>query len=140
MEVVRLFTDQRGETSVETLDIPMDAMTPGARTSALLPALGVVFWQADETQTWDWHPAGSNQWMFVLSGCIEVEIQGGRELSFGPGDVFLACDTTGRGHISRCKGPSLAVRVPLSPELDLSVYRRSSTTRTSPDDAQSPHH
>jgi hypothetical protein len=52
----------------------------------------------------DWHVAPRRQYVINLSGQSEVEIGDGTKLLFGPGDIFLADDTTGRGHISRVVG------------------------------------
>ena len=54
------------------------------------------------------------------------EILAGTQASFvfGPGDVLLADDLTGQGHISRqVDGPRLQVFARLSEEVDLSRWR-----------------
>lgn len=47
------------------------------------------------------HPADGQQWVVVLRGAIEVEVSDGTTRQFGPGDLVLATDTSGRGHITR---------------------------------------
>ncbi len=42
--------------------------------------------------------------MITLSGESEVELDGGRKIRLGPGNILLAEDTTGQGHISRAIG------------------------------------
>lgn len=37
----------------------------------------------------------------ILEGGLELEIGDGTRRSFGAGDILLAEDTTGQGHISR---------------------------------------
>jgi len=37
----------------------------------------------------------------MLEGKVDIEIGDGTVRRFGPGDILLAEDTTGRGHISR---------------------------------------
>ena len=37
-------------------------------------------------------------------GESEVELDGGRKIRLGPGQILLAEDTTGQGHISRAIG------------------------------------
>ena len=59
----------------------------------------------------DWHVAPRRQYVINLSGHSEVEISDGTKLRFGPGDIFLADDTTGRGHISRVVGNQSRVYV-----------------------------
>jgi hypothetical protein len=50
------------------------------------------------------HPASGPQWVVVLRGVIEIEVSDGSSRRFGPGDLVLATDTTGRGHITRVVG------------------------------------
>ncbi len=50
------------------------------------------------------HPASGPQWVVVLRGRIEVEVSDGSARQFGPGDLVLATDTSGRGHITRVVG------------------------------------
>jgi hypothetical protein len=50
------------------------------------------------------HPASPSQWVIVLRGVIEVEVSDGTSRRFGPGDLVLANDTSGRGHITRIVG------------------------------------
>jgi hypothetical protein len=50
------------------------------------------------------HPASPPQWVVVLRGVIEVEVSDGTSRRFGPGDLVLATDSTGRGHITRVVG------------------------------------
>jgi hypothetical protein len=42
--------------------------------------------------------------VITLSGESEVELDGGRKIRLGPGNILLAEDTTGQGHISRAVG------------------------------------
>lgn len=44
------------------------------------------------------------QYGITLSGHVEIETGDGTIRRFGPGDVMLAEDTTGRGHLTRVVG------------------------------------
>jgi len=46
------------------------------------------------------HPAPRTQLITVLSGTVEIDT-GSETRRFGPGEVLLAADTAGRGHITR---------------------------------------
>ena len=48
-----------------------------------------------------WHTAPRRQWCITLSGSVEIGIGDGTVKTFGPGDVFLAEDTTGQGHTAK---------------------------------------
>jgi hypothetical protein len=46
------------------------------------------------------HPASEPQWVVMLRGVIEVQVSDGTSRRFGPGDLVLATDTTGCGHVT----------------------------------------
>jgi uncharacterized cupin superfamily protein len=50
-----------------------------------------------------------------LSGETEIEIGNGTKRRFGPGDILLAEDTSGQGHISRDVGnqPRRFIMIPV---------------------------
>jgi hypothetical protein len=53
----------------------------------------------------NWHNAPHRRYVVVLKGRFEVEVEnGGKTKSFGPGDVLLAEDITGKGHLTRAVG------------------------------------
>ena len=65
-------------------------------------------------------PSSSGAWTWSR---VEIECGDGTTRRFGVGDVLLADDTTGQGHISReIEGPRLQVFVSLPADLDLSVW------------------
>jgi quercetin dioxygenase-like cupin family protein len=45
-----------------------------------------------------WHNAPRRQFVVLLEGKEEIEIGDGTKRQFGPGDILLVEDTTGRGH------------------------------------------
>ncbi len=49
----------------------------------------------------DWHTAPQKQFIIYQEGEVEVHASGGEKIIFRPGDVLLAADTKGKGHISR---------------------------------------
>jgi hypothetical protein len=63
------------------------------------------------------HPAVPAQWVVPLRGVIEVEVSDGTSRRFGPGDLVLATDSSGRGHITRVIGdtPFEGLSVPSAP-------------------------
>jgi hypothetical protein len=53
----------------------------------------------------DWHPEIVNTFAVILSGELEIETSGDRVIeTFLAGDICLAEDRTGVGHIDRCRG------------------------------------
>ena len=56
----------------------------------------------------DWHCAPRRQYSISLSGLAEIEVGDGTVARVGPGDVVLAEDLTGQGHVTRVVGTSRA--------------------------------
>ena len=62
----------------------------------------------------DWHVAPNRQFVFVLTGTVEVETTDGEVRRFGPASLLMADDTTGKGHRTRVlDGPAKLVFVRL---------------------------
>ncbi|MBI2329308.1 MAG: hypothetical protein HYU85_06715 [Chloroflexi bacterium] len=102
MKVTRLYTGPDGESHFEDIEIPFqDTGRIDLRQSELMKATNVFFRETSVDYQWDWHNASRRQFLIVLGGMIEIEIGDGGRRQFGPGEVILAEDTTGRGHISR---------------------------------------
>ncbi|KAB8196765.1 hypothetical protein FH608_008695 [Nonomuraea phyllanthi] len=61
------------------------------------------------------HPAPREQWVVMLRGVIEVTVTDGGRRRFGPGDLVLAADTTGLGHVTTGVGdaPFEALFIPV---------------------------
>ncbi len=103
MKIVRLYTGADNESHFE--DIEVELNTVGSmQASALQPAHGVMFRTAAPNHLSSYHPAPRRQYVITLAGQVEIETGDGTIRSFGPGDVMLAEDTTGRGHITRVVG------------------------------------
>jgi quercetin dioxygenase-like cupin family protein len=63
---------------------------------------GIAFVEEPEEATdWQTHVAPRKQWVIMLSGRAAITTSDGQCREVGPGDVVLAEDTTGRGHLSR---------------------------------------
>jgi quercetin dioxygenase-like cupin family protein len=106
MKVTRLYTGKDGESHFEQIEVQVDKIQA---------AEGIVFRQALPGNVQDWHPAPRRQYVITLSGQGEIEIGDGTVRRFGPGEIMLADDTKGRGHITRAIGdkPRLYVQIPL---------------------------
>ena len=106
MKVTRIYSGSDGESHFAEIEIDIGKLQPGE---------GIVFRQAAPGEVQDWHVAPRRQYVINLSGQSEVEIGDGTKRCFGPGDIFLADDTTGRGHVSRAVGsqPRFYVTIPV---------------------------
>ncbi len=101
MKISRIFTGSDGESHFEDIDIPLESTGGVDRRSELMKATGITFGELDSDYKNDWHNAPRRQFVITLEGEVEIVIGDGTKRQFGPGDILLAEDTTGRGHISR---------------------------------------
>ena len=73
----------------------------------------------------DFHNAPRRQFVITLSGAAEIECGDGTVRRLGPGDILLADDLTGQGHITRdVEGPRHTLILPLSDDLSVEAWRR----------------
>ena len=74
--------------------------------SDIRPLIGLRFIGMADGTFIDWHPEIVNNLVIVLSGTLELEVGGGAGAveQFSPGDICLAEDRTGEGHIDRAHG------------------------------------
>ncbi len=123
--VTRVYSGDDGMSHFEELDLPLSISTAGAMSSAI-PMESMFFRDTTEAgpEVWDYHVAPRRQFAIHLIGRTEIEVGDGTTRTFGPGDVLLADDLTGQGHISRqIDGPRLQVFVQLAERVDLSRWR-----------------
>ena len=69
--------------------------------SALQNATGIAFRETEGSYDFGFHKAPRRQYIINLDAAVELETGDGTKRVIGPGEVLLAEDTTGRGHISR---------------------------------------
>ena len=93
---IRVFVDDDGRTKFAPFELA-DGADRDLRAR-------IVFSMRPPGSVQDWHNAETRMYVITLSGEMEVEIEGGQRRHFGPGDVRLAEDTTGPGHVSRVLG------------------------------------
>lgn len=66
------------------------------------------------------HPAPRRQLVITLRGRARIEAGSGESRVFGPGDVMLAEDTTGDGHLSvTLEGPRVLLFVSIPDDVEL---------------------
>ena len=76
---------------------------------------GILMRRYDTSRTNDWHPSPGRVYVFTLSGGLEIEVSDGTKRRIGPGDIVIAEDPEGEGHITREIGPEprVSIYVPL---------------------------
>jgi len=115
MKALRVFTGADGASHFEDLDIDLNDHGASGRISELWRGKGVMFREVDGDYALDFHTAPRRQFVINLKGSVEIEIGDGTVRRLGPGDILLAEDTTGQGHISRAVAgePRTCLFIPL---------------------------
>ncbi|HVL58465.1 MAG TPA: hypothetical protein VM491_18345 [Burkholderiaceae bacterium] len=90
---VELYTDADGRARFREVELPLNEGTPQARLSALQPVNGLQFRCSPVGFSSQFHCTTHPQWLFVLSGTMEIGLQDGTTRRFGAGDHFLSADT-----------------------------------------------
>lgn len=101
MRITRLYTGEDQQSHFEDLDVALDDRGEIGWLSARLAASGVIFRYTDGDYDYDWHNAPQRQYIVMLDGELEITIGDGSKRVFTAGDIVLAEDCDGQGHISR---------------------------------------
>jgi hypothetical protein len=104
----RVVSTDDGESAFEDAELQLSELlpadgVPSMFVCALGRADGVAFVRFADFPG-ERHPASEAQWVAMLRGVIEVQVSDGTSRRFRPGDLVLATDTTGRGHVTRTVG------------------------------------
>ncbi len=110
MQVVKIYTGSDGESHFEDLDLPFEQVANAERTAGQ-NAGSVSFSRTQPGAFQDWHPAPRRQYVITLAGQTEIGLGDGTKRVFGPGDVLLADDLTGRGHTTAVHGDQVRVSI-----------------------------
>ena len=100
MKITHLYTGTDGESHFEDINISVGG-EGSERMSELIKATGIIFRETSGTYDLTWHTAPRRQFVINLNAGVEIVVGDGTSRILGPGDILLAEDTTGRGHISR---------------------------------------
>ena len=111
MKVVRIYTGADNQTHFQDLDL-----NTFTTLSAQIGTGPVRLNQGPAKSMSDFHNAPRRQYVAILSGQMEIEIGDGTKRVLDPGDVLVAEDLTGKGHITRGVGeqPRVSLAVPLA--------------------------
>jgi hypothetical protein len=94
MKFYRLYAGADGQSHFELLD--------SGKTSEFFnttrEANGVLFRNDFAPHIVNYHCAPHRRWVITLAGSVDIGLGDGTKITFDPGDVFLAEDTTGQGH------------------------------------------
>jgi quercetin dioxygenase-like cupin family protein len=117
--IFRVFSGDDGKSHIEKIELSLRPFvdTEGAygEGTPVQECAGITFRVAPPGYVLEWHCAPRRQYTITLSGNAEIEVGNGKVQPVGPGDVLLAEDLTGQGHITRVVGdqPRFYAVVPL---------------------------
>ena len=94
---VVLSTHADGRARFHEEAVPLTEGTPQAMLSALMPSGGYQLRHSPVGFRSQWHCSPHAQWVFNLSGAMEIGLQDGSSRVFGPGEHFHSADTLPQG-------------------------------------------
>jgi mannose-6-phosphate isomerase-like protein (cupin superfamily) len=109
--LIRIYTGDDGQSHFEDLGLP-DADVQRITTKS---GEDLVFRRTPEDRPAEWHNPTRRQYLIVVSGQMEVSVADGSVRHFQTGDVLLAEDMTGQGHLTKAVGgpcTSLSMGIP----------------------------
>ena len=101
IRIVRIYTGPDNQSHFEDVDVPLKAAGKTGSLSEMVKAKGVMFRQTEGDYDYEFHTAPRRQYVVNLEGEVEIEVGDGAKRILRSGDILLAEDTTGQGHISR---------------------------------------
>ncbi len=101
MKFVHLYTGPDGKAHFRDVEVVFKETKRGTKRSEVMKVSGLEFTITDPDRSLDWHTARHRQFVITLEGETEIVASDGTKRTFGPGDIMLADDVTGQGHISR---------------------------------------
>jgi quercetin dioxygenase-like cupin family protein len=109
-----MYTGSDERSHFEDIEMPFDPALDAQRTD-VEGAKGIQFVFQPPGFVIDMHPAPRRQYVITVQGQAEIEMGDGTTRKFGAGDIVLADDLTGEGHITRIIGdiPRISAQVSL---------------------------
>jgi hypothetical protein len=101
IKITRIYTGADGQSHFEDVMLATVQGVPDGQHTDMFNAGGVQFVRTPAGTFRDWHLTGSRAYVSAIQGQWEIEVGGGVKRTFGPGDIILAEDTTGKGHVTR---------------------------------------
>ena len=106
MKITRLYTGPDNTSYFEDIELACDQKgnvtpTDTGWQSAPIKVTNLILKEVKADSNPGWHTAPRRQFIVVIEGELEIEIEDGTKRRFGPGSIFLAEDTIGQGHITR---------------------------------------
>jgi hypothetical protein len=94
---VTLYTDTDGRAKFKESQVALTEGSPAAMLSPLMPSGGLQLRMSPVGFRSQFHCSTTPQWLFVLSGVMEIGLQDGSSRTFAAGDHFYSDDTLPAG-------------------------------------------
>ena len=94
-----LFTNPQGFAEFRQEDIDLDQGTEQARLSSLMQSSGYQLRTSPVGFKSDFHVTTTPQWVFILSGQMQIGLQDGSSKTFQPGEHFYSADLLPTGSV-----------------------------------------
>ena len=94
---VILYTDTDGRARFREEQIELSEANPNVHLSQVLPAGGVQLRHSPVDFRSQMHCTGAPQWVFILSGAMEIGLLDGTMRAFKAGEHFYSADTVPEG-------------------------------------------
>ena len=104
IKYAHLYNGEDGLAHFRDEEIELSSAHGGVLSTAMMSASGMLFRCNSSDYALDWHPAPRKAFSINLRGAVEVTASDGEARVFGPGDIMLADDMGGKGHLSRAVG------------------------------------
>lgn len=98
MKITRIFSDEKGESHFEDLEIPLMNQDEIGFLSENVEVKKLQFRKVSADYDYDFHHAPQRQYIVLLDGGVEIETSLGEIRQFQTGEILLVEDTTGKGH------------------------------------------
>jgi hypothetical protein len=120
MHLIHLYTGADGMSHFRDIPIATADGPNGTGLELVAAVQGLLLRQVGSGWSADHHTAPRRQLVVQLTGSGEIVCGDGSSRVLGPGDLLVADDVTGQGHISReVSGPRSQLVVYLDPSVDL---------------------
>jgi len=90
---VVLYTDRDGRAKWREEPLALSEGTPQSMLSGVFPATGYQLRHSPVGFRSQWHCTPQPQWVFILAGEMEIDLQDGSTRRFLPGGHFFSADT-----------------------------------------------
>ena len=96
---VILYTGSDGRAAFREEAVPLSEGTPQSRLSALMPSGGLQLRESPVGFRSQMHCSPHTQWVFILSGAMQIGLPDGSTRTFGPGEHFYSADLLPEGAV-----------------------------------------